>query len=127
MSIVGFRQISFNTTDLSQASVLSEVVDVRDLRNFVVVITLTGTPTGTLAVTNYYGTHTLNANGTKNWSSATQVQDTSFSPGGTANTYVYVVNAGNGKPISAYSLTYTRTMGAGTIAAVQQAKSNEGT
>lgn len=127
MAIVGFRQIAFNSTDLSQASVQSEVVECRDLRNFVVVITTTGVPTGTITVTNYYGPHTVNANGTRNWATATQVADATYSPNGAPGTYVYVVNAANGKPISAYSISYTKTLGTGTIAALQQAKSNEGT
>lgn len=123
MAIVGYKQLTFSSGgDLSQATVTSEIVDVRDLRNLVVVIPVTGTPTGSLVVTHYYGFPQHTSTGGKSWTNNVTTTEATFSPAGAAATYKHIINSSNGMPCSAYSLAYTRTSGTGSITAIQQCK-----
>ncbi len=123
MGLNAVRNLTFtNSGDLSNATVSSEIVECMDLRNFAVVITTTGAPTGSLAVIHYYGLPQPQPNGSKAWVGNPTYTEQTFAPAGTATSYKHTVSASSGQPCSGYQLVYTRTSGTGTIKAIQQAK-----
>ncbi len=118
MGLNAVRVLTFsNGGDLSNATVSSEVVDVRDLKIGYGVLTWTGAPTGSMQIITYLGHPIKTATGL-DWTTNDFFVPSTISFAGTPNKAQISFNG----QVSAFQLVYTRTSGSGAVRAVWQSK-----
>ncbi len=119
MGLNAVRVLTFsNGGDLSNATVSSEVVDIRDLKTGYGLLTYTGTPTGAAQLIVYFGNPIRTSAGTADWSQNDFLVASTFNATGVASKSQIAING----QASAFQLVYTRTSGTGNIRAVWQNK-----